>query len=96
MSTNERILNVTRGYSMRAKQALRGIENCSLAWVEYGVSVRDLTLRESIVARNEQARLRAPLPLSELPNVVFESPNPAAHRESRRLAFEAMQFAEAQ
>lgn len=95
MSSNERIQNITRGYSMRAKQALRGVENCAMAWVEYGVSVRDLTLAESIAARAAQAKDREPLPLSEVFGIKVVPPMGAenAHRESRLLAFEASLFA---
>ena len=76
---------------MRFKQALRGIENCALAWVEHGVSVRDLTLAESIAARSKQAKDREPLPLSEIPGLRFDPPpNALEHaKDSRLLAYEA-------
>lgn len=72
MTQNARVFNVTRGYALKHKAALRGIENCAWAWVEFGVSVRDLTITEQIQSRNEQARVREPLALSELPGVVYE------------------------
>lgn len=90
MSNNSRVLNVTRGYSMKFKQALRGIESCACAWIEYGVTVRDLTLAESIKARNEQASRREPLARAELPNLTFQHPGAA---QERQLAFEAQKFA---
>jgi hypothetical protein len=79
---------------MRAKQALRGIDNCAMAWVEYGKSVRRLTLAESIAARNEQARVRGPLPYMEIRGLKYE---PAAgtertHYQGRKLAYEARKF----
>ena len=72
MSQPSRILNVTRGYTLRHKQALRAIENCAAKWVEPGISIRDLTLAESIAARNEKARLREPLAFAELPWIEYE------------------------
>jgi hypothetical protein len=51
-----RVFNVSRQYSMKHKQALRAVENCACAWVEFGVSIRDLTLAESIAARNQQTQ----------------------------------------
>lgn len=72
MTQNHRVFNVTRGYALKHKAALRGIENCACAWVEFGVSVRDLTIAEAIQARNEQARVREPLAFAELPGVVYE------------------------
>lgn len=69
------ILNVTRGFYMKRSRAERAItEECACAWVEYGVSVRDLTLAESIKARNEQAALREPLAYAELPGIVYSGP----------------------
>jgi hypothetical protein len=70
MSNNHRVLNLTRGFNMKAKQALRAIEECACEWVVEGESVRDLTLAESIAKRNEQAKLRTPLEFAELPGVV--------------------------
>jgi len=74
VSGNTRVLNITRGYSIKHKAALKAVENCACAWVEFGVSVCDLTLAESIAARNEQAARREPLAFAELPGVVFEQP----------------------
>jgi len=73
MSSNDtRILNITRGFRLKPSQALRAIENCSCVWVEVGISVRDLTLAESIQARNVQAKQREPLAHAEIPGLVFD------------------------
>lgn len=94
MSGNSRVLNLTRGYTVKYKHALRGIEQCAVAWVEEGVSVRDLTLAESITKRNEQAKLREPLCYAELPGVVFRPPMGAekANALSSTLVWEAHRF----
>ena len=94
MSNNHRILNVTRGFTLKHKQAVRAIENCACAWVEYGVSIRDLTIAEAIAARNEQARIAEPLPLAELPGLMVSNmPHYAEEielsRAANKFAFEA-------
>lgn len=88
-------MNITRGYSMKFKQALHAIEQCAVTWVEYGVSVRDLSLQESIEARNRQAKDREPLPLSEIQGLIFQPAvkDVSSNRESCRLAYEAGKFA---
>lgn len=86
MSGNTRVLNVTRGYSIKHKAALKAVENCACVWVEFGVSVRDLTLAESIAARNEQAARREPLAFAELPGVVFEQPASAVSTMFERMS----------
>lgn len=95
MTNNFRVLNVTRGYSLKRKQALKAIENCAAAWVEVGVSIRDLTLAESIAARNEQARLREPLAYAEIHGLRFDPPTTgiAATRREGKLLWEAQNFA---
>jgi hypothetical protein len=97
MSNNTRVFNLTRRFFMKHKQACRAVENCACAWVEPGVSLRDLTLAEAITARNAQAALRDPLPFAELPGVMYR---PSAGREvggyrQRELAREANRFAQA-
>lgn len=95
MSGNSRVQNVSRGYSMKFRQAAKGVAACALAWIEYGVSVRDLSLAESIAARNEQSRLREPLPLAEIHGLTYE-PQPkdrAAYRLEQALAWQASAFA---
>lgn len=59
---------------MKFNQAITAIENCACAWVEAGKSIRDLTLSESIQARNQQAKDREPLPSSEIPGIRYEMP----------------------
>lgn len=96
MSGNSRVQNLSRGYSMKFRQAERAVGECVCAWVEYGVSVRDLSVAESIAARNEQARLREPLPFAEIPGLSFVLPaNPSAVRAERKLAWNANVFAAA-
>lgn len=85
MTQNARVFNVTRGYALKHKAALRGIENCAWAWVEFGVSVRDLTITEQIQARNEQAKNREPLAMAEIPGVSFEQPANASASIYERL-----------
>lgn len=76
MSKNRRILNLTRGFHLKLSAAERAVEACSAEWVEPGVSIRSLTLAESIMARNIQAATREPLPYAELFGLKFEpSPN---------------------
>ena len=95
MTNNFRVLNVTRGYSLKRRQALKAIENCAATWVEVGVSIRDLTLAESIAARNEQARLREPLAYAEIHGLRFDPPATgiAATRREGKLLWEAQNFA---
>jgi len=72
MCNNSRILNVSRGFTLKHKQALRAIQNCAAEWVVFGESIRDLTLAESIVARNAQAKAREPLASVEIPGLIYE------------------------
>lgn len=74
MSNNTRVFNLTRRFYMKHKQAARAVENCACAWVEFGVTLRDLTLAEAITARNHQASLRDPLPYAEIRGVVYQRP----------------------
>jgi hypothetical protein len=74
MASNARILNVTNGFRFKRTHAERAIDACSAVWVEYGVSIRNLTLAESIAARNDQARRREPLPLAEIHGLKFDPP----------------------
>lgn len=92
--TNSRVVNITRRYSMKYKQALRAIENHSAAWVEFGVSIRDLTLAESIALRNIEASQREPLAYAELPGITFNPPANQAegNRREMMLAYEANKF----
>jgi hypothetical protein len=96
MSKALAVFNVTRGYSFGVKQAWKAVENCACAWVEPGVSIRDLTLREAIAARAEQAKNREPLPYAEVPGLRFQVPPKmnGAEWQSRLLAYEATLFVE--
>ena len=91
MSNNTRVTNITRGYSLKHKQALRAISNCAAAWVIYGETIRDLTLIESIAARNTGRRkLREPLANAELPGLIFQAP--AGKSTSTALIFAANKY----
>jgi len=77
MAKDSRVLNITRGFRLKHNQGLRAIEQCACAWVEFGVSIRDLTLAESIAKRNEQAANREPLANCEIPGLIFKQPTNA-------------------
>lgn len=66
MASHVRVINLTRGFRLKFNQAEKSVEACAAAWVEYGVSLRDLTLAEAIAARNAQAKLREPMPFAEI------------------------------
>lgn len=95
IKNNSRVFNVTRRFSLKHKQALRAVEECACAWVEYGVSIRDLTLAESIQGRNRRAQLRQPLALAELRGLVYEPAITAVVGivERDRLMWAAVKFA---
>ena len=91
------VFNETRGFYLSFNQARKAVfENFSMGWVEYGISVRDLTLKESIAARVQQSKYREPLPYAEVPGLRFEVPAAmnGAEWQSRLLAYEASLFAE--
>lgn len=92
--TNNRVLNVTRGFTLKQKQAERAISQFACAWVEYGLSVRSLTLAESIAARIEHAQRAEPIAHAELPGLMFEPPSidRAKSYERRQLVFAANRF----
>lgn len=94
MGSNTRVSNLTRGYTLKFSQARRAVENCAAAWVEYGVSIRDLTLQESIQARAAQEKMYEPLPLSELRNIIYRPAlgNEAGYRQEKRYAREADKY----
>jgi hypothetical protein len=69
---SHRILNISKNIRLKYSQALKSIESCACAWVIEGESIRDLTLKESIQARNEQAKQREPMPNAELPGISYE------------------------
>lgn len=90
MPSDGRVLNITRGFRLRRNQAQKAVDNHACAWVEYGVSIRNLTLAESIASRNEAARLREPLAFAELPGLRFVHPGA---RSEAQIARAAVQFA---
>lgn len=94
MAQDPRILNITRGFRLKRNQALRAIDACACAWVVPNESIRDLTLAESIAARNRQAKERELLDSAELPGITFKPPigAQAQHINEVRIAFEANQF----
>jgi hypothetical protein len=65
-----RIENVTNGYWLKRNRAEREIRDCTAAWVETGVSIRNLTPAEMVEAMNiraqERDRLAQPLPDAEI------------------------------
>lgn len=91
MTKNFRVFNVTRGYSLKRSQALRAIAECAAEWVEENISIRNLTLAESIAARKEQARLREPLAVAELPGLKYEPcvRGLIAYRQGQRMVLDA-------
>lgn len=92
---NHRIWHETYQCWWKPERAERAMENCAAMWLEEGVSIRNLTLAESIKARNEQARLREPLPYAEIHGLKFDPPvsGVAATRAEGKLMWEARQFA---
>lgn len=68
--------------------------NCAATWVDEGVSIRNLTLPESIAARNEQARLREPLEFAEIHGLRFDPPasGVSATRREGKLLWAAHDF----
>jgi hypothetical protein len=92
MSNNQRVLNTTRGYTLKHKQACRAVEQCSAEWVEFGVSIRDLNLTESITKRNQQAKDRDPLPYAEIPGLIYQSSDKQALQQEIALSNQANQY----
>jgi hypothetical protein len=89
MASHTRVLNVTRNFRMKFRQAEKAVENCACQWEEYGVAVRDLTVAEAIAARNRQAteQQRNVMPDAELPNRIFRySKRPRDERKLVRRA----------
>jgi hypothetical protein len=97
MTNNFRVFNVSRGFTLKYKQALRAVEECACAWVVENKTIRDLTLAESIAARNHQAKTRTPLASSEIPGLKYDPPtkdnNPHFRRERTELLIAAREFA---
>jgi hypothetical protein len=74
MTKSPRILNISRNFTLKRNQALKAIDNCACAWVDEGISIRDLNPAEAIAARHQQARNREPLPLAEIHGLTYEQP----------------------
>jgi hypothetical protein len=72
MPKSHRIHNITRDVWPKYSQALNAVDCCACAWVVEGVSIRDLTLAESIAARNVQAKTREELPAAEGRRLIYE------------------------
>ena len=96
MSKSPRVSNLSRRFSIDFKQAERAVEVCAAMWVEYGVSIRDVTLAEAIQLRNQQAARRECLAYAELPGLVYEpsASGQESFRREPRLVAEAGVFAE--
>lgn len=71
MAQTFKVRNLSRGLHWKFRRAEKAVCECACAWVEYGVTVRDLTLQESIAARNVQAATREPLDYAEIPGIIF-------------------------
>jgi hypothetical protein len=91
MQKNTRVFNLSNNATLKHGQALRAVEDSTAAWVEFGRSIRMLTLAESIALRNAQAQMREPLPVAEIPGLRFEAPltAPGSVRREVQLAWEA-------
>lgn len=76
MASHFRVVNLSNGFRLKPAHALRAIEQCSAEWVEQGVSIRNLSLAESICKRNEMAKNSEPLPYSEVAGITFKGPLP--------------------
>lgn len=89
MASSGRVFNETRGYYMKRSKAQEAIDNGACDWVIVGVSVRALTLAESVEARNKQpkADTHSPLPFAEWPGLVFRPSDrtQATHRAELRM-----------
>ena|SRR6185437_7794319 len=91
MCAHGKVLNISTNQRIKRSQARNRVEQCLSAWVEDGLSIRDLTLAERVAARSEQARLREPLAVAELPGVKFEPSVSGleAYRNGRRMVLDA-------
>lgn len=91
---NPRIVNLTNGCRFKRGYVERALDACAVEWVEIGVSIRNLTPQESIIARNTRARLLEPMPYAELPGVRFDPPASGigATKIEGRLLWEAANF----
>lgn len=98
MASRHRVENLSRpGYFMNLGAAIRAVDACSVKWVVEGESIRNLTYTEARAARNEQAKLREPLPYAEIHGLKFDPPvsGISATRREGVLVWEACRFAAA-
>ena len=96
MTNNTRISHA-RGFTLKAKQAIKAVAEGAAVWVVYGESIRQATFAESIAARNVQAKEREPIANAEIPGLIFKQPANSlisAH-ERRELVIAANQLCEA-
>lgn len=84
---------------MKHSQAVKAVEQCACEWVEYGISVRSLTImeqREKLANRTRLHEVARPenLPYAELPWLIYRpaEASAAADRKERALAIEADEF----
>lgn len=96
MASHNRIFNTTKRCWWKPRHVEQALDACAVEWVEPGLSVRDLTLQESTIARNTRARLAEPMPYAELHHLSFDPAESGvvAHRMERRLVAEARTYFE--
>jgi hypothetical protein len=94
MSKVHRVFNVSRNCRIKYSQALHAVEACACAWVD-SETIRDLSLKESLAARNKQSAERIPLPFAEIPGLIFKPPTTAhiSMRERGELVSKANKLA---
>jgi hypothetical protein len=83
---SSRIVNLTNGHRYKFNQAKRLVEQqCACAWVQYGVTVRELTVDEMVKARSEQAKQiqlsQEVLGRNDLHSVRFEQPKTTTYQQ---------------
>lgn len=80
-----RVRNITNGHTYKFNQAKRLESQCVIKWVQYGVSVRELTLDEMVKARSEQAKAAAlsqeVLGRNDLHGLKFEQPKTTKYQQ---------------
>lgn len=93
----KKILNITNQCWYKRGHVERMLDDCSVGWLERGVSIRNLTPDESRAAKLNRIAgsdwLNDPLPYRERPGLRFDPPSsgvPATRREGI-LAWEAHQ-----
>lgn len=94
MSSDTRILNLSRNTRLKLHQAESRIKAGVMIWVEIGVSVRESTIAEVMQARMHQRSLHDGLSAVELPGLIWEPPisGKAKQRESWAILRETAEF----